>query len=129
MRLFIAEDDIQLSTLLRRVAEKEGWSVTTVMNGRELLTELGTEAEPALLVIDIQMPKMDGIEVIENLVGIERRIRIRFMTGGPDSSALAANMIANARDLEVGRFLMKPIHVDAFRAVLKEEAAFLSDKG
>lgn len=129
MRLFIAGDDTQILNLFRRVAEQEGWVVETCETGRDLLEAVEDGSEPALLIVDIQMPDLDGIEVIDHLAVLERPMRIRFITGGPDSSALAARMIAGARALDVGRFLMKPLRVQDLRSVLHDEAELLRSFG
>lgn len=125
-RLFIAEDDTQYAHLLARVARAAGWDVVETGNGVELLEALDAwEGGAALALIDIQMPELDGIEVIEHLVGRGRRLRVRFMTGGPEVHALAAKMIASARDLDVGRFLLKPMSVQQIRELLEEERQLL----
>ncbi|TLP55474.1 hypothetical protein FEE96_22385 [Parasedimentitalea maritima] len=49
------------------------------------------------------MPEMDGIETIEGIVNQDRKLRLRFMTGGSEPSMIAARMIAEASDLMVGR--------------------------
>jgi CheY-like chemotaxis protein len=125
MRLYVADDNDEFAQLVRRVAEREGWAVTTCANGRDLAAEVASEDAPALLIVDINMPELDGIEVIEELKTIERRIRVRFITGGPQSSALAARMIAEARGIEVGRFITKPVHVEELRSILQTEAELL----
>ncbi len=71
------------------------------------------------------MPDLDGIEVIDELESVDRPLRMRFMTGGPDSSALAARMIASARSFDVGRHLMKPFELAVLQTILADEAAHL----
>lgn len=104
------------------VAQKEGWDVTVSANGQELIENLLIGGGPAFVLIDIKMPEMDGIEAIELIVDIDRPLRIRFITGGRDSSIIAAKMIASARSLKVGRSIYKPISMDAFKTLLAEEA-------
>jgi CheY-like chemotaxis protein len=125
MRAYIADDNLEFSNFLRRVAEMEGWTTTTCSNGRELATVVAAEGGPALLFIDIHMPELDGIEVIEELKVVKRRLRMRFMTGGDISSALAARMIASARGLEAGRLMMKPIAIEELKEILRAEAELL----
>lgn len=125
MRVYIADDNEEFSLLLRRIAEGEGCLVTTCLNGEELFAEVSSESGPALLIVDINMPKLDGIEVIRKLAAVARRMRVRFITGGPDSSAIAARMIAAANGIDAGRFIMKPISVDDFKEVLRNEARLL----
>jgi CheY-like chemotaxis protein len=120
--VYVADDNEDFSRIVVRVAEKEGWTVTTCTDGRILADAVAAESGPALLIIDINMPNMDGIETIEALKSIKRRLRVRFITGGPQSSALAARMIAEARGMESGRFITKPVSVDQLKAILREEA-------
>ena len=99
--------------------------VTVCGDGAHLIDELHKETGPALLMVDIMMPVLDGIEVIDQLAQIDRELRVRFITGGPYSSALAARMMAEARDIAAGQFLTKPIHLEELRAILTMEATAL----
>ena len=121
MDLYIADDNRAFAEYVAEVARGEGWSTYICSHGAELLDALTVEDGPALLLIDVNMPVMDGIEVIEGLLNIQRDLCIRFITGGPDTSALAARMIANARSIRTGRFLLKPLSIKALRQVLAEE--------
>lgn len=125
MRVYIADDNLEFSRFLCRVAEMEGWTTTSCSNGRELASVVAAGEGPALLIVDINMPELDGIEVIEELKSINRRLRVRFITGGEMSSALAARMIAEARGMEAGRLLMKPIAVEELTEILRAEARLL----
>ncbi len=121
MRLYVADDNREFAEFCAEIAQKEGWRVTICENGSDLLEALKQERTPAFVLIDIHMPVLDGIEVIEELGAVNRDLKLRFITGGPQSSALAARMIADARGFEVGRFLTKPISLAQFREVLAEE--------
>lgn len=125
MRVYIADDNLEFARFLRRVAETEGWTATTCSDGRELASVVSAEEGPALLIVDINMPELDGIEVIDELKTINRRLRVRFITGGEISSALAARMIAEARGMEAGRLLVKPIAVEELTETLRDEARLL----
>lgn len=123
MQFYIADDNVEFADLCAKVAVQESWSATVCDNDRKLITMLREGKGPALLIVDIQMPEPDGIEVIDELQSIDRKLWVRFITGGPDSSALAARMIAEARDIDVGRFLTKPIRMQDLREMLAFEAA------
>ena len=123
VRLYIADDNLEFARFCEGVATRSGWTVSVCGNGAELVDLLKEESGPALLIIDINMPVLDGIEVIDQLHAIPRDLRLRFITGGHDSSALAARMIADARELKVGKYLTKPISVKRLQAVLEEEAS------
>jgi len=129
MRLYIADDNLDFAAYCAEVAEQVGWTVTLCADGRELVDAFKLEDTPALLLVDIQMPGMDGIQVIEELKTATRPFRMRFITGGPASSALAARMIADARDLDTGRYLTKPISMSDLRKVFVEEAELIRGYG
>lgn len=125
LRFYIADDSRGFAEFCATVAERDGWRVTICRDGEELARQLNVEDGPALVFVDIQMPILDGIEVIEKMKSMRRKLRLRFVTGGPASSALAARMIADARGLDTGRFLTKPLGLSTLRDVLVEEAQCL----
>lgn len=123
--LIIAEDDRDLLNVYQSFAERAGWDVRTCTSGNGIKPLLADGQGPILLLIDINMPDMDGIEAIDDILDVPRPMRIRFMTGGDDAPIVAAKMIAAARDLSVGRNVYKPISREQFIAILEEEAELL----
>jgi PAS domain S-box-containing protein len=67
-RVLVVEDDADARSVLRHVLEKEGWSVAEAGNGREGLAEVAA-SRPALVLLDLLMPEMDGFEFLEALRG------------------------------------------------------------
>jgi CheY-like chemotaxis protein len=65
-RVLVVEDDESARTLIRRALEDEGWEVDEAENGRVALERLGVR-EPALVLLDLMMPEMDGFEFLETL--------------------------------------------------------------
>ncbi len=61
--ILIVNDDTVVTMVSVRVLEQHGYRVTTAENGKEALAALAAET-PDLMILDIQMPEMDGIEVI-----------------------------------------------------------------
>jgi hypothetical protein len=64
--VLIVEDDSSARALLRRDLEREGWTVVEAENGRVALERL-SEVSPALVLLDLMMPEMDGFEFLEVL--------------------------------------------------------------
>jgi CheY-like chemotaxis protein len=62
--VLVVEDDDSTRTLVRRTLEKEGWAVAEAENGRVALERL-SEERPALVLLDLMMPEMDGFEFLE----------------------------------------------------------------
>lgn len=126
LRLFIAEDNVDFANFLSTAATREGWQVVVCGNGKILLDALDKNHGPALLLVDVNMPNMDGIEVVGEVSALARPFRIRFMTGGQMPSIVAASMIAKARDLSVGQSIFKPLPLARFQEILREEARELA---
>src|SRR5262245_14135998 len=65
-RALVAEDEAVTRDLLRRALERNGWAVTEANNGREALTRVAQE-RPAISLLDLMMPEMDGFEFLTEL--------------------------------------------------------------
>ncbi len=64
--VLVVEDDPGARDLLRRIMEREGWTVLEAENGRVALDRLA-DAHPQLLLLDLMMPEMDGFELAARL--------------------------------------------------------------
>lgn len=62
----IVDDESLVIRVLKRALEKEGYSVSDSRNGEDALKAIKTET-PDVLITDVQMPKMDGIELCERI--------------------------------------------------------------
>ena len=65
-RALIAEDDPATRELLTRTLQKDGWAVAEASNGREALAAIARQ-RPALILLDLMMPEMDGFELLGEL--------------------------------------------------------------
>ncbi|HTL04510.1 MAG TPA: GAF domain-containing protein [Gemmatimonadales bacterium] len=64
--VLIVEDDVATRAVLRRSLEKDGWTVSEAENGRVGLARVAA-APPAVVLLDLMMPEMDGFEFLEGL--------------------------------------------------------------
>jgi signal transduction histidine kinase/DNA-binding response OmpR family regulator len=64
--VLLVEDEADTRAMLRRVLEREGWRVVEAENGRAALERLAA-ATPALVLLDLMMPEMDGFEFVAAL--------------------------------------------------------------
>ncbi len=65
-RVFVVDDEKSIRDILKKYIEKEGYKVTVFDNGNTVLAEVG-RLKPDLLVIDIMMPGVDGIELCKQI--------------------------------------------------------------
>ena len=62
--VMVVDDDPMTREMLRRILSKRGWSVTEAANGSDALSVLG-RTRPAVVLLDLMMPGMDGFEVLD----------------------------------------------------------------
>jgi len=104
LRILLAEDDDSMRVYLARALERVGYGVVAVDNGLAAIPLL--ESEPFdLLLTDIVMPEMDGIELAQKAAEIAPDIRVMFITG------FAAVALKAGRRTPEARVLSKPFHL------------------
>ena len=104
-RILLAEDDESMRGFLVRALEKAGHDVIAFANGEEAYERLKTEPF-TLLLTDIVMPKMDGIELARRASELDLDLKIMFITGF--AAVILNNDIAAPKD---ARVLSKPFHL------------------
>ncbi|MBN1635472.1 MAG: response regulator [Deltaproteobacteria bacterium] len=69
-RILVVEDDVHLQQLLKEELHENGYEINTASNGKEALTilNLDNDQKPDLIILDIRMPKMDGLETMGNIL-------------------------------------------------------------
>jgi len=111
-KILYIEDDLHNRVLVRRVLEAAGFSIIEAENGPVGL-QLAQEQAPDLILIDINLPKMDGYEVTRRLKEIKPLARIPIV-------AMTANVMKGDREktLDAGcdGYIQKPIDVDLLPA-------------
>ena len=82
MKILVVEDEEGLRLLYEEELKAEGYEVFTAQNGREALQQL-ERIKPDLIILDIVMPVMDGMEALGRIVGKERNIPVIINTSYP----------------------------------------------
>ena len=104
LRILLAEDDDSMRVYLVRALERVGYHVVAVDRGTEAVPLL--QAEPFdLLLTDIVMPEMDGIELAQKAAEIAPDIRVMFITG------FAAVALKAGKAAPSAKVLSKPFHL------------------
>lgn len=77
--ILVVDDEEHICELYKGELEDEGYEVTVAHSGKEALAVVDSNP-PDLIVLDIRMPGMDGIETLEKLIGSDRGIPIILNT-------------------------------------------------
>ena len=114
IRILLAEDDESMRTYLTRALERVGFTVISVDRGTAALPLL--EAEPFdLLLTDIVMPELDGIELAQRAATIAPGMRVMFITG---FAAVALNRSRPTHNVPIANALCMTLPWDALRQTL-----------
>jgi two-component system, cell cycle response regulator CpdR len=104
-RILLAEDDDSLRAFLSRALERAGYHVRACPDGEEALLALN-DGPYDLLLTDIVMPGVDGIEVAREAAVRQPDLRIMFITG-----FAAVALTAGDRAPKGAKVLAKPVHL------------------
>ena len=103
-RILLAEDDTSMREYLQRALQRVGYDVEAVGCGTEAMPLLEAQHFD-LLLTDIVMPEMDGIELAQRAAALAPQMRIMFITG------FAAVALKTGAALPQARILSKPFHL------------------
>ena len=113
-RILIAEDDEQVRHSLATILEEVGYSVVEASNGKEVLQDLKRSADLCLVLTDIVMPEMEGLELIKHLRRHHPNLPIVAMSGTFEGRFLNAARMLGAKET-----LQKPFEREALLAALE----------
>ena len=118
VRILLAEDDESMRTYLARALERSGYEVVAVATGMEAVPHIESDRFD-LLLTDIVMPEMDGIELAQHAAAVAPDTRIMFITG------FAAVTLKAGKAVPQAKLLSKPFHLRDL--VLEVERMFGSE--
>lgn len=119
-RILLVEDDTTIVIPFQFILESEGYHVDTVSTGRQAIENIGKK-EYQVVVLDMKLPDMQGIEVAREIRNKTDEINLIIMTGYP-------NLVDSIEALDIGisEILLKPINADEFLRTVEE--AFVDGK-
>jgi two-component system, OmpR family, alkaline phosphatase synthesis response regulator PhoP len=127
-RILLVDDEKDILEFLSYNLKKEGFEVATCTDGQMALDKLD-EFQPHLIVLDVMMPGMDGIETCENIRSNSKydHIIITFLTARSEDYSQVAGLEAGADD-----YINKPIKpkvlVSRVKALLRRKGAAATDE-
>jgi DNA-binding NtrC family response regulator len=121
-RVLVVDDDADVGGLLREALSRWGYDVTLATSGREAVRLISHQIFDAALV-DIWMPEMDGLQVLEEIKRHDPALEVVMMTGDPMVETAVQALKSGAYD-----YLIKPLNLDEMQVLMQQvlEKRFLS---
>lgn len=113
-KILIVDDQFGIRILLNEVLQKEGYMTFQAANGVQAL-EIAKNNRPDLVLLDMKIPGMDGIEILKRMKEHDSSIAVIIMTAYGE-----LDMIQQANDLGAITHFAKPFDIDDIRNAVKK---------
>lgn len=112
IEILIVDDDKEICEYMETFLTRDGFLVKTLNNPQEAVDEVRT-GRYHIVVLDLMMPKVDGIEVLKQIRKIDSDIAVVIFTGYPSLESAVSSMKLDAVD-----YIKKPFNPEEFREVI-----------
>ncbi len=112
VRILIVDDDRAICDYMQTLLERDGYQVKALSDPTQVEDEVRAGGYH-LIILDLMMPKLDGIELLKRIRKIDTDIAVVIFTGFPNLESAVQSMKLDAVD-----YIKKPFNVDEFREVL-----------
>ncbi|MBM6616775.1 response regulator [Bacillus suaedaesalsae] len=113
-KLLIVDDQFGIRILLNEVFQKEGYQTFQAANGFQAL-DIVDKHSPELVLLDMKIPGMDGIEILKRMKVKDKDIQVIIMTAYGE-----LDMIQEAKDLGAITHFAKPFDIDDIREAVRK---------
>jgi chemosensory pili system protein ChpA (sensor histidine kinase/response regulator) len=113
--VLVVDDSITVRRVTQRLLAREGYRVALAADGLQALAKLAEE-RPAVVLSDIEMPRMDGFDLARNIRGDERLSKLPIIM---ITSRIAEKHREHARELGVDHYLGKPYSEEELLSLVK----------
>lgn len=110
--ILIVDDQKGVRRLLEEVFKKDGWLVSTAVDGSEAVS-MAIQLEPDIILMDMKMPNMNGLEASQKIIGIKPGLSIVMMTAYGEMEVVRA-----ALDSGVKKCVTKPFDIIYLREMV-----------
>ncbi len=119
--ILVVDDEKGVYDLFHRILKKNGYTVLVAKDGKEAL-ELVDKKSPDLVILDLKLPDMNGIQVLRRLKKINENIEVIMITGYGTMKTARMAMSLGAYD-----YITKPFDINYIKALIKDALSTDSD--
>lgn len=105
-KILVVDDEVKPCEILKRFLERKGYEIFTSNNGKVALEKVKNE-KPDIILLDIRMPEMDGIEVLKRVREFDKDVSIIMVTAIKDEEVSEEALKAGADG-----YINKPIDLN-----------------
>ncbi|MBU5313496.1 sigma-54 dependent transcriptional regulator [Tissierella carlieri] len=113
-KILIADDEPNMIWALKRALNKEGYEVMSVENGEEAI-EIFKKQEPDLVILDLKMPKIDGMDALRMIKEISPKMPVIMITAHGSTKVAVEAMKVGALD-----YISKPFDIEELRMIIRK---------
>ncbi len=121
-KIVVLDDDKNIVSLLEEVLEEEGYEVGTFLDSNDFI-EYAKRNNIDLLIVDLRLPGMNGIEVVGELKKIQPDCKVIMITG-----YLSIQSTIGALRQGVSDYLIKPFNIDSIKKTIQKVLSSKKDK-
>jgi two-component system, OmpR family, response regulator MprA len=121
VKILVVDDERAVRESLRRALELEGYEIELAADGREALDRLEADSQPDVLILDVLMPGVDGLEVCRRLRRTGSRLPVLMLTARDAVENRVAGLDAGADDYVTKPFALEEL-LARIRALLRRSA-------
>jgi two-component system response regulator TrcR len=124
--VLLVDDERALTNLVKMALHHEGWTVETAHDGHEAIAKF-TSVQPDLVVLDIMLPGLDGLQILERLRAAESYTPVLFLTARDTVRDRVVGLTSGGDDYMTKPFSLEEL-VARLRALLRRAAQTVSEE-
>ena len=113
-KILVIDDELDVCNTLVKILSNEGYQMNASQNAKQGLELLESES-PELILLDIMMPEIDGIEALRRIREVDKDIPVIMITGYGDLSTARESMKLGAFD-----YITKPFDLNFLKAIIRD---------
>lgn len=114
-KVLVVDDQFGIRVLLQEVLQREGYQIFQAPNGQTAL-EIVKREQPDLILLDMKIPGMDGLEILRNVRKLEFDTKVIMMTAYGE-----LDLIQEAMDMGALAHFTKPFDIDELRQAVRNQ--------
>ena len=116
IKMLVVDDELDVCDFVKNFFEERNYIVFTALNGEDALRITKTQ-KPNIILLDIRMKKMDGIETLTKIREIDKNVDVIMVTAVEDKDKMAAAHKLGAKD-----YIVKPLVLEELEHTVYEKS-------